>query len=228
MFKGIDCRIRLGKVSIEDAQVVPGACAVWPPLRRVQKDFACFVKTLNVEQSNAFVQSSFKQRRIAAPRLPEKFKGLRRASPTHLGDTEIVGSNGVDVAGAPGRRARSPVRASDEAAEDKEKQQNRTCRTGPSPLLARRGGCASKKKVRSIRSGADGVVVQVQKHFRLILNHHPVRSIKGSFAIFLLMSRPPLLARRGYVAVRQVCPDDLHRLIGFPPNQRTMVRDVGW
>ena len=74
--------------------------------------------------------------------------------------------------------------------------------TGPSPLLARRGGCASKKKVRSIRSGADGVVVQVQKHFRF-LNHHPVRSIKGSFAMFLLMSRPPLLARRGYVAVRQ-------------------------
>ena len=67
---------------------------------------------------------------------------------------------------------------------------------------ARRGGCASKKKVRSIRSGADGVVVQVQKHFRLILIHHPVRSIKGSFAIFLLMSRPPLLARRGDDAVR--------------------------
>ena len=40
-------------------------------------------------------------------------------------------------------------------------------------------------------------MVQVQKHFRLILNHHPVRSINGSFAIFLLMSRPPLLARRG-------------------------------
>ena len=47
------------------------------------------------------------------------------------------------------------------------------------------------------------MVVQIQKHFRLILNHHPVRSIKGSFAIFLLMSRPPLLARRGNVAVRQ-------------------------
>src|SRR5688572_32346878 len=30
-----------------------------------------------------------------------------------------------------------------------------------------------------------------------ILIHHPVRSIKGSFAIFFLMSRPPLLARRG-------------------------------
>ena len=51
--------------------------------------------------------------------------------------------------------------------------------------------------MRSIRSGADGVVVQVQNISRLTLNHHPVRSIKGSFAIFLLMSRPPLLARRG-------------------------------
>ncbi len=61
-----------------------------------------------------------------------------------------------------------------------------------------------EKKVRSIRSGADGVVVQVQKHFRLILNHHPVRSIKGSFAIFFLMSRPPLLARRGDVAIRHL------------------------
>ena len=55
-----------------------------------------------------------------------------------------------------------------------------------SPLLARRGGYASKKKVRSIRSSADGVVVQVQKHFRSILNHHPVRSIKGSYAIISL------------------------------------------
>jgi hypothetical protein len=71
---------------------------------------------------------------------------------------------------------------------------------GHRPSWTRRGGCASKKKARSIRSGADGVVVQVQKHFRLILNHHPVRSIKGSFAIFLLMSQPPLLARRGDAA----------------------------
>ena len=118
MFKGIDCRIRLGKVPIEDAEVVPGACAVGPPLRRVQKNFACFVKTLHVEQSNAFVQSSFKQRRIAAPRLPEKFKGLCRAPPTHLGDTEIVGSNGVDVARARGRRTRSPASAAQEAGDD--------------------------------------------------------------------------------------------------------------
>ena len=42
----------------------------------------------------------------------------------------------------------------------------------------------------------DGVVAQYQKDL-LKLNHHPVRSIKRSFAIFFLMSRPPLLARRG-------------------------------
>ena len=54
-----------------------------------------------------------------------------------------------------------------------------------SPLLDRRGGCGTKKMARSDLSAADGVVVQVQKHFLLILNHHPVRSIKGSFAIFL-------------------------------------------
>jgi hypothetical protein len=41
------------------------------------------------------------------------------------------------------------------------------------------------------------VVVQVPKHG--ILNNHPVRSSKGSFAIFLLVSRPPLLSRRGDV-----------------------------
>jgi len=41
-----------------------------------------------------------------------------------------------------------------------------------------------------------GVVVQVQKN-SVDSIHHPVRSIKGSFAIFFLVSRPPLLARRG-------------------------------
>src|SRR5688572_26662160 len=49
---------------------------------------------------------------------------------------------------------------------------------------------------RSDLSAADGVVDQVQKTLS-ILNHHPVPSIKGSFATFFLMSRPPLLARRG-------------------------------
>ena len=65
----------------------------------------------------------------------------------------------------------------------------------PSPLLAslaRRGVCGIKKMARSDLSAADGVVVQVQKNLS-ILNHHPVRSIKGSYAIFFLMSRPPLI-----------------------------------
>ena len=103
--------------------------------------------------------------------------------------------------------------------------------------LARRGGCGLKKMARSDLSAADGVVVQVQKQFRLILNHHPVRSIKGSFAIFLLMSRPPRLARRGHIAVAKcvifqtglacltTCPQ-LHLVwvtISSLPNVRRMV-----
>ena len=43
----------------------------------------------------------------------------------------------------------------------------------PSPLLARRGGCTIKKRREASLVRADGVVVQVQIHFRLILNHHP-------------------------------------------------------
>ena len=49
------------------------------------------------------------------------------------------------------------------------------------PLLVRRGGCASKKKSRSYRSGADGVVAH-KAHSGVI--DHPVRSIKGGFATF--------------------------------------------
>jgi hypothetical protein len=30
------------------------------------------------------------------------------------------------------------------------------------------------------------------------VSDHPVRSIKGGFAAFFFMSRPPLLARRGF------------------------------
>ncbi|HTG74455.1 MAG TPA: hypothetical protein VMB70_11825, partial [Terriglobia bacterium] len=52
---------------------------------------------------------------------------------------------------------------------------------------------ALRKSRASHHSAADGVVVQVQKTFPFDLNHHPVRSIKGSFAIFLLMARPPLI-----------------------------------
>src|SRR6185295_12250978 len=47
---------------------------------------------------------------------------------------------------------------------------------GRLPLLARRGGCAIKKKLRSNLSGADGVVVQSQRiNFQL----HRRSSISG-------------------------------------------------
>jgi len=58
------------------------------------------------------------------------------------------------------------------------------------PLLARRGGCASKKKARSIRNGADGVVVQVQKTFLVDLEPPPRPLHQGSFAIFFLSVAP--------------------------------------
>src|SRR4029434_9313521 len=57
----------------------------------------------------------------------------------------------------------------------------------------RKGAKAPKWRRRGGGSGS--------KTFLLILNHHPVRSIKGGFAIFLLIMRPPLLARRGHHTV---------------------------
>src|SRR5262245_60151313 len=66
--------------------------------------------------------------------------------------------------------------------------------SGTIPLLVRRGGCASNKMLRSHRSGADGVVAYDS---RFGVSDHPVRSTKGGFAPFFLMSRPPLLTRRG-------------------------------
>ena len=53
-----------------------------------------------------------------------------------------------------------------------------------------------EKRRDSLLRAAGGVVVQVQKN-SVDSIHHPVRSIKGSFAIFFLVSRPPLLPRRG-------------------------------
>src|SRR5262245_35788185 len=54
------------------------------------------------------------------------------------------------------------------------------------------GGCANNKMSRSHRSGAVGEVV----HRTACVSDLPVRSVKGGFAIFLLVSRPPLLTRR--------------------------------
>jgi hypothetical protein len=53
---------------------------------------------------------------------------------------------------------------------------------GHIPLLVRRGGCASKKMLRSHRSGADGVVTHkpcFKTHSEtLSVSDHPVRSIE--------------------------------------------------
>ena len=74
------------------------------------------------------------------------------------------------------------------------------------------------------------MVVQVQKDFRLILNHHPVRSIKGSFAIFLLMSRPPLLARRACRGPPSMSlPHRVRPLFPYMLESRAMLSaGIGW
>src|SRR5215831_8027559 len=64
------------------------------------------------------------------------------------------------------------------------------------PSSPRRGGCAIKKQLRSHLSRADGVVIQFQQ-IVFVIDHHPVRSIKGCFAPFSLLSRPPLLGEEG-------------------------------
>jgi hypothetical protein len=53
------------------------------------------------------------------------------------------------------------------------------------PLLVRRGVCPE---------GADGVVAHTKSW---LVSDHPVRSNKGGFAAFFLMSRPPLLKEEG-------------------------------
>src|SRR5262245_37473854 len=42
--------------------------------------------------------------------------------------------------------------------------------------------------------------------YTLSVSDHPVRSFKGGFATFLLMSRPPLLTRRGMLLLRYDLP----------------------
>ena len=70
----------------------------------------------------------------------------------------------------------------------------RVRKSGTVEASARRGGCARKCRVSDRNRGRGGGWTDSAV---LLLDHHPVRSIKGSFAISFLMSRPPLLARRG-------------------------------
>jgi hypothetical protein len=74
---------------------------------------------------------------------------------------------------------------------------SQTAPTGDSPLLRQapreEGWMRLKKISRRLRSAADGMVAHNET---ALVSDHPVRSVKGGFAAFL-MSRPPLLTRRG-------------------------------
>src|SRR2546426_4553958 len=69
---------------------------------------------------------------------------------------------------------------------------------GVFPPGNRRGGCASKKKARSLRSGAEGVVIMVKVDVvTLSGTDHPVCAfIRRPRSIFL-MAQPPLLSEEG-------------------------------
>src|SRR5437870_6329382 len=77
-----------------------------------------------------------------------------------------------------------------------------TIRRGRIPLLVRRGGCGFNKKLRSHRKpAADGVVAHkplLKNALRNMVCERPPRPLHERWlrAIFL-MSRPPLLTRRG-------------------------------
>ena len=72
------------------------------------------------------------------------------------------------------------------------------CQDGVFPSWNRRGGCASKKKARSLRSGADGVVIMVNVDVvTLSGTDHPVCAFIRRLRSIFLMAQPPLLRKEG-------------------------------
>src|SRR3989442_10610786 len=66
------------------------------------------------------------------------------------------------------------------------------------PSWNRRGGCASKKKTRNLRSGADGVVIMVNVDVvTLSGTDHPVCAFIRRLRSIFLMAQPPLLSEEG-------------------------------
>ena len=66
------------------------------------------------------------------------------------------------------------------------------------PSWNRRGGCASKKKTRSLRSGADGVVIVVNVAVETLSGtDHPVCAVIRRLRSIFLMAQPPLLSEGG-------------------------------
>src|SRR2546422_11761561 len=72
------------------------------------------------------------------------------------------------------------------------------CQDRVFPSWNRRGGCASKKKARSFRSGADGVVIMVNVEVgTLSRTDHPVCAFIRRLRSIFLMAQPPLLSEEG-------------------------------
>src|SRR6267142_2966607 len=72
------------------------------------------------------------------------------------------------------------------------------CQDRVFPSWNRRGGCASKKKARSLRSGADGVVIMVNVDvLTLSGTDHPVCAFIRRLRSIFLMAQPPLLSEEG-------------------------------
>ena len=72
------------------------------------------------------------------------------------------------------------------------------CQDRVFPSWNRRGGCASKKKMRSLRSGADGVVIMVNVDvLKLSGTDHPVCAFIRRLRSIFLMAQPPLLSEEG-------------------------------
>src|SRR6267378_82809 len=72
------------------------------------------------------------------------------------------------------------------------------CQDKVFPSWNRRGGCASKKKARSLRSGADGVVIMV--HVDVVTlsgTDHPVCAFIRRLRSIFLMAQPPLRSVEG-------------------------------
>src|SRR2546422_4863975 len=72
------------------------------------------------------------------------------------------------------------------------------CQDRVFPSWNRRGGCASKKKARSLRSGADGVVIMVHVDLETLSGtDHPVCAFIRRLRSIFLMAQPPLLSEEG-------------------------------
>src|SRR2546425_459335 len=72
------------------------------------------------------------------------------------------------------------------------------CQDRVFPSWNRRGGCASKKKARSLRSGADGVVIRVNVEVETLSGTDPpVCAFIRRLRCIFLKAQPPLLSEEG-------------------------------